>query len=50
MRPQALRAIASIAGSRQVVIAGADHFCNGREPQLVEAIVAFVEARGAGSQ
>jgi pimeloyl-ACP methyl ester carboxylesterase len=43
------RAIASIAGSRQVVIAGADHFYTGHEAQLAEAIVAFLGALGGPS-
>jgi alpha/beta superfamily hydrolase len=38
--------IESIAGSREVVIAGADHFYNGRETQLADAIVAFLRAQG----
>ena len=40
------RTIESIPGSREVVIAGADHFYNGRETQLADAIVAFLEAQG----
>jgi len=44
------RAIASIAGSRELVIAGADHFYNGRETQLADAIVAFLEAQGLGAK
>ncbi|MDX1375170.1 MAG: DUF3530 family protein [Burkholderiales bacterium] len=39
------RALESIPGSRQVVIAGADHFYTGRETQLAAAIDAFVKTR-----
>lgn len=39
------RALEPIPGSRQVVIAGADHFFNGRETQLAAAIDAFIKAR-----
>lgn len=48
--PGRARAIASIPGSRQVVIAGADHFYNGRETELVESIVAFLDAQGMKPQ
>jgi len=41
-----VHAMVSIPGSREVEIAGADHFYNGREMQLVDAIVAFLEAQG----
>jgi predicted alpha/beta-hydrolase family hydrolase len=44
------RSIASIPGSRQVVIEGADHFYNGRETQLVAAIAAFLQAPGMTSK
>jgi alpha/beta superfamily hydrolase len=43
--PARAQAIAPIAGSRQLRIAGADHFYNGREAQLADVIVAFLEAR-----
>jgi len=39
------RSIASIPGSRQVVIEGADHFYNGRETQLADAVVAFLQGQ-----
>ena len=45
--PARAQAIAPIAGSRQLRIAGADHFYNGREAQLADVIVAFLEARVA---
>jgi len=41
-----VQAMVSIPGSREVVIAGADHFYNGRETQLADAIVAFLGAQG----
>ena len=44
------REIASIPGSRELVIPGADHFYNGREKQLVDAIVAFLVAQGLGAK
>jgi predicted alpha/beta-hydrolase family hydrolase len=44
------REIESIAGSREVVVAGADHFYNGRETQLADAIVAFLRAQGMNVQ
>ena len=43
--PRRGRRLESIPGSRQVVIAGADHFFNGRETQLTAAIDAFIKAR-----
>jgi pimeloyl-ACP methyl ester carboxylesterase len=50
--PQVLRAdwrrqmtLGSIAGSRQVKIAGADHFYAGKEKELTAAIVAFMRER-----
>lgn len=46
--PARAQAIAPIAGSRQLRIAGADHFYNGRETQLADVIVAFLEARASG--
>jgi len=48
--PGRARSLQSIPGSRQLVIAGADHFYNGREMQLVEGIVAFLEAQGLSSK
>jgi predicted alpha/beta-hydrolase family hydrolase len=48
--PGRARSIASIPGSRQVVIEGADHFYNGRETQLADAIVAFLQAQGMQSK
>lgn len=41
-----VQAMVSIPGSRELVIPGADHFYNGRETQLVDAIVAFLVAQG----
>lgn len=38
------RALARIPGSRQIVIAGADHFYTGREAELADALAPFIEA------
>ncbi len=38
------RTVERISGSRQVVIAGADHFYTGKEAELTDALVPFIEA------
>ena len=38
------RTLARISGSRQIVIADADHFYTGKEAELADAIVPFIEA------
>lgn len=38
------RTVEPISGSRQVVIAGADHFYTGKEAELTAALVPFIEA------
>ena len=38
------RTLERVAGSRQVMIAGADHFYTGREAELTDALVPFIEA------
>lgn len=43
--PRRARSLESLPGSRQVAIAGADHFFNGRETQLAAAIDAFIKSR-----
>ena len=45
--PERRRSIGGIAGSRQVVIAGADHFYTGKEAELTEALVPFIQASTA---
>lgn len=40
------RVLVSISGSRQIVIAGADHFYTGKEVELTDALVPFIEAAG----
>jgi alpha/beta superfamily hydrolase len=46
--PARAQAIEPIAGSRQMQITGADHFYSGREAQLADVIVAFLQARETG--
>jgi pimeloyl-ACP methyl ester carboxylesterase len=41
------RALQLIPGSRQVMIPGADHFYTGKEPELTDALVPFIEAVAA---
>ena len=48
--PARSRVLAAIAGSRQVMIPGADHFYEGRDPQLTDAIVTFLAGRGGSSR
>jgi pimeloyl-ACP methyl ester carboxylesterase len=40
------RMLERIPGSRQIVIAGADHFYTGKEAQLTDALVPFIESAG----
>jgi len=41
------RTLERIPGSSQIVIAGADHFYTGRESELTDALVPFIEAAAA---
>jgi pimeloyl-ACP methyl ester carboxylesterase len=42
--PERRRTLEHIPGSRQIVIAGADHFYTGKETELTEALLPFIEA------